>query len=132
MKKYYGFGALIGVVGFFLAMTIVGISSCVKANKQIEDDKKYGQNTIVVRFYTDDDIDNSKISYLRIDKEENRVGNKLGSMPTKSGCVFAGLYDGADYVNANWYVGSDGSILMPLYDGIILYPVFNNIGEGVE
>ena len=121
---------MIAVVSFFLALTIAGISSCVNAKKQIKNDQKYGQNTLVVRIYMDNDIDNAKISFLRITQENNKVGSKLATMPEKNGYVFAGLYDGIDYVAANWYVGSDGSILQPLYDGIVLYPVFNEIGGG--
>ena len=125
MKKYYGFGFLIAIVGFFLALAIAGISSCNKASNQIDSDKNYGQNTIIVRYYMDNDIDNAKISFIRLRKEDNKVGSKLGTMPIKNGYTFAGLYDGADYNSSTWYVGSDGSILQPLYDGITLYAIFN-------
>ena len=130
MKKYYGIGALVAIAGFFLALAIAGIASCTHANNQIESDYNYGQNSIIVRFYMDNDIEHSRINYLRIEEKDNKVGNKLGTMPTKNGYTFAGLYDGVDYINSNLYVGSDGSILQPLYDGIVLYPIFN-FNEGV-
>lgn len=132
MKKYYGFGFLIAIVGFFLALAIAGISSCTKANNQIDSDKNYGQNTIIVRYYMDNDIENARISFLRLRKEDNKVGSKLETMPTKKGYTFAGLYDGTDYINSNWYVGSDGSIMQPLYDGIILYSIFNVNEEAAQ
>ncbi len=120
MKKYYIIGSVTAIIIFLVMFALVGISSCVKGNKEIAAAKEAG-NSVVLRYFETDDYDTSKIIYLRISNSENY---QLTQIPSKDGYTFGGLYDGPNYATSEIYVDSNGvGIKIPTQD-ILLYPVF--------
>lgn len=121
MKKYYLIGSIIAVIVFFIMFILGCISAFDSSNKRKEQIGEIENNTVVLRYYENDDFDNSRIIYVRLmDKTNYQITN----LPSKEGYRFVGLYNGADYNTAQIYVDSNGYGVVPLTEDILLYPVF--------
>lgn len=121
MKKYYLIGSIIAVLVFIVMFIIVGVSSSNSSNKRKEQIEDIKNNTVVLRYFENDDFDNSRIIYVRI---MDKTNYQITDLPSKEGYRFVGLYNGADYNTAQIYVDSNGYGVVPLTEDILLYPVF--------
>lgn len=124
------FGVVIAIPVFIIVMLIAGISGCAEQNDQINWDKKYGSETISVRYYADfeylengaPDYDNARVVFARIYKKDDCL-----TVPTKQGYTFAGFYADPNFADNSWVADSEGNIVVTLtdaQDGLILYPKF--------
>ncbi len=124
------FGLVIAIPVFIIVMIISGISGCASENGEINDDKKYGAETITVRYYSDfeylengvPDYDNARVIFARIRKKNDYL-----TVPTKQGYTFAGFYADPNFSENSWVADSQGKIVVTLtnnHDGMILYPKF--------
>lgn len=128
MKNF--FGVVIAIPVFIIVMLISGISGCADQNGRINDTKKYGEDTITVRYYTDvpysengvPDYDHATLTYVRLEKKGDYV-----TAPTKEGYTFAGFYADPNFADNSWVADGQGNIVITLtdkQDGLILYPKF--------
>lgn len=124
------FGLVIAIPVFIIVMLISGISGCASENNEINSKKKYGEETITVRYYADfeylengaPDYDNARIVYARIYKKDDYL-----TVPSKAGYTFAGFYADPNFAENSWVADSEGKIVVTLtnaQDGLILYPRF--------
>lgn len=124
------FGVVVAIPLFIIVMIISGIAGCAEQNGKINDMKKYGEDTIAVRYYADvpysedgvPDYDNATLTYIRLEKKGDYV-----NVPTKEGYTFAGFYADPNFAENSWVVDSQGNIVITLtdkQDGLILYPKF--------
>ncbi len=124
------FGLVIAIPAFIIVMLISGIAGCASENSEINGKKKYGAETITVRYYSEfaylengaPDYDNAKVVYARIYKKDDYL-----TVPSKTGYTFAGFYADPNFAENSWVADSEGKIVVTLtdaQDGLLLYPKF--------
>ncbi len=129
MKAYYLGGVCLAVLLFIILFAITGIAGCTESNKMIDEVEKAEKNTVVIRYYDNDNTDIANVYYLRINKKDREARLVI---PTKKGYTFAGYYDGPDPLTAEFYADANGNIVVTPQDSILLYPVFEEISESEE
>ena len=124
MKAYYVGGISLAVVLFLILFAVSGIAGCSESKKEIKEIKKAEENTIVIRYYDDDNVETADVYYLRLAKRERATL----VIPQKAGYTFAGYYDGPNPETANCYADANGNLIILPNDSVLLYPVFEREG----
>ena len=125
MKVYYLGGVVLAVVLFLVLFAITGIAGCSESKKEIKEIKQAEKDTIVIRYYDSDNIEQAGVRYVRVDKDDTSVTLVV---PRKAGYTFAGFYDGPDPDTAMCYADSNGELYVLPQQSILLYPVFTREG----
>ncbi len=118
MKKYYLIGAIAAVVLFALTCVFFWCMYGVTSNNVENLISNLEENSVVLRYYTDEDFDAAGVVYIRVLDKENY---RLETIPSKEGFVFVGLFDTA---TDQQYVTSDGNGIVTLTDNVLLYAKF--------
>ena len=121
MRNYYLGGIVVGVVLFLLSFCSIGIQSCSKRNDEKDRIKYYDKQTVVLRYYMDDDLTTATVYAQYVEKGKRFSLNKK---PEKFGFTFAGLYDDPDYETATLYVDANGNSVLTISNDILLYAIF--------
>lgn len=118
MKKYYLIGTISAVVLFALTIAVLWCIYAVYKGKTKDLITDLENNSVVLRYYTDEEFDSAEVVYIRIRDKENY---QLDQLPVKEGFIFIGLFDvGTD----QQYVTSDGYGIVALTDDVLLYAKF--------
>lgn len=121
MKKYYIIGTIAAAVLFALTIAVVWCIYAVYKGRVDDLISDLNENSVVLRYYADEEFDTSEVIYIRVRDKENY---QLDQLPVKEGCIFVGLFD---VKTDQQYVTSDGYGIVALTDDILLYAKFQEI-----
>ena len=118
MKKYYLIGTIAAIVLFALTIAVLWCVYAVYKGRVDDLITDLDNNSVVLRYYSDEEFDSAEVIYIRIRDKENY---RLDQIPVKEGSVFVGLFDTK---TDRQYVTSDGYGMVTLTDDILLYAKF--------
>ena len=123
MKRYYATGAGAAVLLFVIILIVSGIRSCAIQNRYEKEAKTREETVVAVRFYQSDE-DDAPIGCMFVEKGKDFT---VPYTPYKSGCIFAGWYNGTDE-NAVIFVGANGESIQTVTQETLRYPRFTPMG----
>ncbi len=123
MKKYYIIGAVAAVVLFAFTIAGLWIARSVYKGRMEDMIDTLEEESVVLRYYEDENTDKSRVVYMRVLDTENY---KLDELPEKKGYIFVGLFDTK---TNQQYVTSDGYGIVPLTESVLLYAKFQKVQE---
>lgn len=124
MDEEYGWliSAVVGFVLLFVIMFVVGsCSSCVSEKDQINNSLDHAEGKIALRYYLDDDYQNSQVGFMYVEKGKSYT---IEYTPVKEGYRFLGWFDNPNQQIARQYADFNGRSILLVQNDIILYPIF--------
>ncbi len=118
MATFWKIGVGLSVLAFIIVFLITWISgaSAYDDHKDLMIEQR--NDYVALRYYIDED--NTKMAYLRIEKDTSRYELPSDVMPSSETKTFLGLRDEM----GNIYVDSQGRGIISLDRDILLYPIF--------